>query len=90
MQGCVAIIRVCCISDVQIKERQDRIIDSLNNVSGAIKNGIIPGGGISLLYALLLLDDPLLTNKHFIGELESDFNIDSDSLLNSIHHNISK
>ena len=83
MQGCIAIIRDCCISDVQVKERQDRIIDSLNTVSCAIKNGIILGGGISLLYALLLLDDPLLTNKHFTKELECDFNIDSDSLLNT-------
>ena len=44
---------------MQVKEKQDRIIGSVNNVRGAIKNGIIPGGGVSLLYASLLYD-PLL------------------------------
>ena len=51
-----AITRVCCTSDVQVKEKQDRIIGSVNSVRGAIKNGIIPDGGIALEYASLLYD----------------------------------
>ena len=68
-QGGIAIILIST-SDVQVKEKQDRIIDSLNSVCGPIKNGII-AGGISLLYSSLLLDDPSLRqnviNKHFIN-----------------------
>ena len=75
-----AIIHVCDISDVQVKEKQDHIIDSSNSVPGSINNDIIVGG-ILILYALLLLDDQLLRqngiNKHFAKKREYDF-IDSD------------
>ena len=66
----IAIIHVCGRSDVQEKEKQDHIIDSLKSVPGAIKIDIIVGG-ISILYESLL-DDQLLRenviNKLFAKE----------------------
>lgn len=52
----VAIIRVGASTEVEMRERKDRIDDALHATRAAVEEGIVPGGGIALLYASHALD----------------------------------
>lgn len=52
MIGGVAIINVGGVSEVEIKERKDRVDDSLHATKAAIAEGIVPGGGMALINCL--------------------------------------
>ena len=47
----VAIVKVGANSDIELKEKQDRVEDAICATKAAIKEGIVPGGGIALLDA---------------------------------------
>jgi chaperonin GroEL len=49
--GGVAIIRVGGGSEVEVKERKDRVDDAMHATRAAVEEGIVPGGGMTLLYA---------------------------------------
>ena len=49
--GGVAVIRVGGATEVEVKERKDRVDDALNATKAAVEEGIVPGGGTALLYA---------------------------------------
>jgi len=49
--GGVSIIYVGADTDVELKEKQDRVDDAIHAVKAARKEGILPGGGVSLAYA---------------------------------------
>ena len=49
LAGGVAIIRVGGASEVEVKERKDRVDDALNATRAAVEEGIVPGGGVALL-----------------------------------------
>jgi len=49
--GGVAIIRVGGATEVEVKERKDRVDDALHATRAAVEEGIVPGGGTALLYA---------------------------------------
>lgn len=51
LAGGVAIIRVGGGSEIEVKERKDRVDDALNATRAAVEEGIVPGGGIALLRA---------------------------------------
>jgi chaperonin GroEL len=51
LAGGVAIIRVGGATEVEVKERKDRVDDALNATRAAVEEGIVPGGGTALLYA---------------------------------------
>ncbi|MFC0220699.1 chaperonin GroEL [Pseudochelatococcus lubricantis] len=51
LAGGVAVIRVGGSSEVEVKERKDRVDDALNATRAAIEEGIVPGGGVALLRA---------------------------------------
>jgi len=51
LTGGVAVIKVGGASEVEVSERKDRINDALNATRAAIQEGVIPGGGVALLYA---------------------------------------
>jgi chaperonin GroEL len=51
LAGGVAVIRVGGATEVEVKERKDRVDDALNATKAAVEEGIIPGGGTALLYA---------------------------------------
>src|SRR5579862_433966 len=51
LAGGVAIIRVGGATEVEVKERKDRVDDALNATKAAVEEGILPGGGAALLYA---------------------------------------
>ena len=57
LAGGVAVIRVGGATEVEVKERKDRVDDALNATKAAVEEGIVPGGGSALLYATKALKD---------------------------------
>jgi chaperonin GroEL len=55
LAGGVAVIRVGGSSEVEVKERKDRVDDALHATRAAVEEGIVPGGGIALARASLIL-----------------------------------
>ena len=51
LAGGVAVIKVGGATEVEVKERKDRVDDALNSTRAAVEQGIVPGGGVALLYA---------------------------------------
>jgi chaperonin GroEL len=51
LAGGVAVIRVGGSTEVEVKERKDRVDDALNATRAAVEEGIVPGGGVALLRA---------------------------------------
>ena len=62
LSGGVAVIKVGGASEVEVKEKKDRIDDALHATRAAVKEGIVAGGGTALLYATKVLAD-LKTNN---------------------------
>ena len=51
LAGGVAVIRVGGATEIEVKERRDRVDDALNSTRAAVEEGVVPGGGAALLYA---------------------------------------
>jgi len=56
LAGGVAVIRVGGATEVEVKERKDRVDDAMHATRAAVEEGIVPGGGVALLYATKALD----------------------------------
>lgn len=56
LSGGVAVLKVGGASEVEVGEKKDRITDALNATRAAVEEGIVPGGGVALLYASRDLD----------------------------------
>jgi len=56
LAGGVAVIRVGGATEVEVKERKDRVEDAMHATRAAVEEGILPGGGVALLYATRALD----------------------------------
>jgi chaperonin GroEL len=56
LAGGVAVIRVGGATEVEVKEKKDRVDDALNATKAAVEEGILPGGGAALLYATKALN----------------------------------
>ena len=56
LAGGVAVIRVGGATEIEVKERRDRVDDALNSTRAAVEEGVVPGGGAALLYAAKSLD----------------------------------
>src|ERR1700726_2427489 len=54
--GGVAVIRVGGATEVEVKERKDRVEDAMHATRAAVEEGILPGGGVALLRAAKILD----------------------------------
>jgi chaperonin GroEL len=57
LAGGVAVISIGGISEIEVKEKKDRIVDALAATKAAVKEGIVPGGGIALLRSIEALDN---------------------------------
>ena len=57
LAGGVAVIRVGGATEVEVKERKDRVDDAMHATRAAVEEGILPGGGVALLYASRVLDN---------------------------------
>ena len=53
----IAIVKVGANSDIELKEKQDRVEDAICATKAAIKEGIVPGGGVALLNAALKIKE---------------------------------
>ncbi|XP_068661272.1 chaperonin CPN60-2, mitochondrial [Aristolochia californica] len=51
LSGGVAVLKVGGASETEVGEKKDRVIDALNATKAAVSEGIVPGGGVALLYA---------------------------------------
>jgi chaperonin GroEL len=57
LAGGVAVVRVGGATEVEVKEKKDRVDDALNATRAAVEEGIVPGGGVALLKASKVLAD---------------------------------
>ena len=55
LAGGVAVIRVGGATEIEVKERKDRVDDAMHATRAAVEEGIVPGGGVALLYAIKAL-----------------------------------
>jgi chaperonin GroEL len=56
LAGGVAVIKVGGATEVEVKEKKDRVDDALHATRAAVEEGIVPGGGVTLLYAAKALE----------------------------------
>jgi chaperonin GroEL len=56
LAGGVAVIRVGGATEVEVKERKDRVVDAMHATRAAVEEGILPGGGVALLRAGAVLN----------------------------------
>ncbi len=56
LAGGVAVIKVGGATEMEVKERKDRVDDALNATRAAVEEGIVPGGGVALLWAAQNID----------------------------------
>nr|AFK48092.1 unknown [Lotus japonicus] len=57
LSGGVAVFKVGGASESEVGERKDRVTDALNATRAAVEEGIVPGGGVALLYATKVLEN---------------------------------
>ncbi len=57
LAGGVAVIKVGGATEVEVKERKDRVDDALHATRAAVEEGIVPGGGVALIRAAKALDE---------------------------------
>jgi chaperonin GroEL len=63
LAGGVAVIRVGGATEVEVKEKKDRVEDALNATRAAVEEGVLPGGGVALLRAIPALDTVKVENS---------------------------
>jgi chaperonin GroEL len=76
LAGGVAVIKVGGATEVEVKERKDRVDDALNATRAAVEEGIVPGGGVALLRAKKAVDALKSDN----ADIQAGINIVSKSL----------
>jgi chaperonin GroEL len=62
LSGGVAVIRVGGASEIEVKERKDRVDDAMHATRAAVEEGIIAGGGTALLYAIRAIEKVRVSN----------------------------
>ena len=62
LAGGVAVIRVGGSTEVEVRERRDRVDDAMHATRAAVEEGILPGGGVALLRAASALDNLQIDN----------------------------
>ncbi len=67
LSGGVAVLEVGAATEVELKERKDRIDDALQATRAAIEEGVVPGGGIALLQAKTVLKGVKVNRDEAIG-----------------------
>jgi chaperonin GroEL len=56
LAGGIAVIRVGGATEIEVKDRKDRVDDAVHATKAAIEEGIVPGGGVTLLHAIKALE----------------------------------
>ena len=73
LSGSVAIVRVGANSKVELKEKKDRVEDAIYAVKAALKEGIVPGGGVALLNASQKISTDEVGSKIVSDAIKSPF-----------------
>src|SRR5437868_74994 len=55
LSGGVAVIKVGAATEIEVKERKDRVDDAMHATRAAVEEGVVPGGGVALLYGIKTL-----------------------------------
>ncbi|MBL8789905.1 MAG: chaperonin GroEL [Rhizobiales bacterium] len=76
LAGGVAVIKVGGATEVEVKERKDRVDDALNATRAAVEEGVVPGGGVALLRAKKAVEG--VTSK--VADVQAGINIVSKAL----------
>ena len=76
LAGGVAVIKVGGATEVEVKERKDRVDDALNATRAAVEEGVVPGGGVALLRAKKAVE--AITSKN--ADVQAGINIVSKAL----------
>lgn len=63
LAGGVAVVRVGGATEIEVKERKDRVEDAMHATRAAVAEGIVPGGGVALLYSVKALDGIKTANE---------------------------
>ncbi|CAN6346025.1 unnamed protein product [Urochloa humidicola] len=63
LSGGVAVLKIGGASEAEVGEKKDRVTDALNAAKAAVEEGIVPGGGVALLYATKELDTISTANE---------------------------
>jgi chaperonin GroEL len=63
LAGGVAVIRVGGATEVEVKERKDRVEDAMHATRAAVEEGVVAGGGVALLYAIKALENLSVENN---------------------------
>ncbi|HAQ32891.1 MAG: chaperonin GroEL [Alphaproteobacteria bacterium] len=63
LAGGVAVLKVGGVTEVEVKERKDRVDDAMHATRAAVEEGVVPGGGTALLYATRTLDKVKVINN---------------------------
>ncbi|MDR3495851.1 MAG: chaperonin GroEL [Ancalomicrobiaceae bacterium] len=71
LAGGIAVIRIGGATEVEVKERKDRVDDALNATRAAVEEGIVPGGGV----ALLRVKPAVAKLKSDVADVQSGINI---------------
>jgi chaperonin GroEL len=67
LSGGVAQINVGAATEIEMKEKKARVEDALHATRAAVEEGIVPGGGVALLRASLVLDDLKIQGEENVG-----------------------
>ena len=73
--GSVAIIKVGANSKVELKEKKDRVEDSINATKAALKEGIVPGGGVALLNASQKIESKSIGEEIILKAIQEPYNV---------------
>jgi len=73
LTGSVAIIKVGANSKVELKEKKDRVDDAIHATKAALKEGIVPGGGIALLNASQKISTDAVGEQVLLDAIQSPF-----------------
>ncbi len=77
LAGGVAVINVGAATEVELKEKKARVEDALSATRSAVEEGIVPGGGLMLLYAQKVV-------KGMLGKLEGDEKIGAEIIAKAV------
>ena len=74
LSGKVGVVKVGAVSKVELKEKKDRVEDAIYATKAALKEGIVPGGGIALLNAAQELTPNNDTEKILLNAIKAPYN----------------
>ncbi|MEK7108168.1 MAG: TCP-1/cpn60 chaperonin family protein, partial [Patescibacteria group bacterium] len=67
LAGGVGVIKVGAATEVEMKEKKDRIVDAVAATKAAVEEGVVPGGGVTFVRASKVLDEVLVSDEEMVG-----------------------